>query len=101
MHKLGIQSQPLLVPCTSYALTSCLVLYLYTCSMSQNVFLAACVLMGLYWMAVEDVFPKINAHVSMEATFINLGKQSKWTATHGMLFQDPCFITKAVKIVSA
>lgn len=69
-------------------------LYLYIRSMSQNAFLAACVLMGWYWMAVEDVFPKINAHVSMEDTFINLGKPSKWTATHGMLFQRALFYNK-------
>lgn len=84
----------LLVPCTFWALTSCLMLYLYIRSMSQNAFLAACVLMGWYWMAVEDVFPKINAHVSMEDTFINLGKPSKWTATHGMLFQRALFYNK-------
>ncbi|KAJ7411355.1 hypothetical protein BTVI_50229 [Pitangus sulphuratus] len=52
---------------------------------SQNVFLAACVLMDWYWMAVEDVFPKISVRVCMEDTFINLGKPSKWTATHGKL----------------
>lgn len=85
---------PLLVPCTSCALTSYLVFYLYIHSTSQNVFLAACALMGWYWMAVEDVFPKINAHVSMEGAFINLGKPSKWTATHGMLFQGALFCNK-------
>lgn len=69
--------------------------------MSQNVLLAACVLMGWYWMAVEDVFPKINAHVFMEDSFINLGKPSKWTATHGMLLQGTMLYNKAVKIISA
>lgn len=64
------------------------------CSMSRNVFLAACVLMDWYWMAVEDVFPKISAHVFMEDTSINLGKPSKWTATHGTLSQGALFYRK-------
>lgn len=76
------------------ALPHCLVSYLYIRSMSQNVSLAACVLMGWYWMAVEDVFPKTSAHVSMEDTFINPGKQSKLTATHGMLYQGVLFYNK-------
>lgn len=62
--------------------------------MSQNVSLAACVLMGWCWMAVGDVFPKTNARVSMEDTFINLVKPSESTATHGMLFQRVSFCNK-------